>query len=215
MGRIRMKPRLTISMPCYGRPQRTLRAMECIANQTINGWEALIVGDGCPKFQNLWLSGAFKDLIDHSRNNGNEMFVLPNSVNKGGWGYNIINRNIQNANGKYFIFMSNDDIIKPNHFENYLSGIENTDYDFVYYDSYIEPLDKNRNAELKNGSIGHSELIIRTDFLKQMPPHTPNYGHDWELIDNMIKAGAKYTKVHAEPTYIVKGVGDLRADTID
>jgi hypothetical protein len=207
--------RLTVSMPCYGRPQRTIRAIENVADQNINGWEALIVGDGCPKFQDLWLSGAFMDVIEHCKQNGNKIFVLPNSVNKGGWGYDIINRNIQRAVGKYFMFMSNDDIIKPNHFENYLSGIENTDYDFVYYDSYVEAYGDKRNAQLRSGSIGHSELIVRTEFLKQMPPHTPNYGHDWELIENMIKAGAKYTKIHSEPTYIVKGVGDYRIDTID
>jgi hypothetical protein len=37
-----------------------------------------------------------------------------------------------------------------------------------------------------------------------MPPHDPEYGHDWRLIDNMIKAGAKYKKANSkEATYHV------------
>lgn len=209
--------RLTVSMPCYQRPERTKRAINCIANQNINGWEALIEGDGCPFMMVAVASSKnkFGKTISNCLMNGNLLQITNSLQNKGGWGYEIINRNIQRAVGKYFMFMSNDDIIKPNHFENYLSGIENTDYDFVYYDSYVEAFGGNRTAILREGSIGHSELIVRTEFLKQMPPHTPNYGHDWELIQNMIKAGAKYKKIDSEPTYIVKGVGDYRVDTID
>jgi hypothetical protein len=48
-----------------------------------------------------------------------------------------------------------------------------------------------------------------------MPPQLPHYGHDWTLIENMINAGAKHKKVITEPTYIVKGLGELRNDTID
>ena len=53
--------RLTISMPCFGRPQRTIRAIESICNQTINGWEALVVGDGCSVMQDYIFSNYFSD----------------------------------------------------------------------------------------------------------------------------------------------------------
>ena len=48
-----MQPRITISITCYGRPERTKRSIQCILDQDINGWEAFIMGDCCPDFQKL------------------------------------------------------------------------------------------------------------------------------------------------------------------
>ena len=208
--------RLTLSMPCYLRPKRTIRAIESICAQNINGWEALIVGDGCPYMADYIASSTFGDIIKECELKGNILNIKNFPENKGGCGYSIINHNISVAKGKYFLFLSNDDIILPNHFENYLSGIENTDYDFCYFDSFIQPLQKARISKIELGSIGHSELIIRTEFLRTMPPHNSEYGHDWVLIKDMINGGAKHCKLHSNPhTYIVKGLGDLRQDIID
>jgi glycosyltransferase involved in cell wall biosynthesis len=208
--------RVTISMPCYRRPQRTIRAIESICNQNINGWEALVVGDGCPYMMDFILSSYFADMVRTSNLKGNSLKISNHSTNKGGWGYSIINSNISKANGEYFVFMSNDDVILTNHLENYLSGIEGTDLNFAYYDTYIEPTERVRVAELKDGSIGHSELIVKTEFLRQMPPHDSDYGHDWRFIQNMFNATSKHKKIEGKPqTYIVKGVGELRDDIID
>jgi glycosyltransferase involved in cell wall biosynthesis len=208
--------RVSISLPCYGRPKRTIRSIENICNQTINGWEALVVGDGCPIMQDYLDSNYFSDLIYESKKMGNILDISNLTENKGGHGYYITNMNIERAKGKYLTFFANDDEILPNHLESYLSGIENTNYDFVYFDSFIEPYNGNRIAELRFGGIGHSELIIKTEFLKKMPPHTPEYGHDWHLIDSMMKLSeGGYSKSNNKPTYIVKALGDNRTDTID
>ena len=208
--------RLTLSMPCYLRPRRTIRAIESICNQNINGWEALVVGDGCPIMSDFILSNTFDSMVNECRSKGNILSISNNPENKGGCGYSIINQNINAAKGKYFLFLSNDDIILPFHFDNYLSGIENTDYDFVCYNSYIEPTKSVRFTEIKNGCIGHSELIVKTEFLKKMPLHTAEYGHDWLLVNNMVNNGGKYCKLQSNPySYIVKGLGDLRQDIID
>lgn len=133
----------------------------------------------------------------------------------GGYGCHIINQNIERAKGEYFVFYANDDIILPNHFENYLSAIEGTDYDFVYFNSNIMG-EFTRNSSLNFGQIGHSELIVKTEFLKKMPKHTDSYGHDWDLIQNMINAGAKYIKAYDNPpTYIVKSLANNREQNID
>lgn len=213
--------RITVSMPCFGRPKRTMRAVESICSQNINGWEALVVGDGCSDMQDLILSNSFADLQREAQANGNILSISNLAYNRGGYGYHIINENIKYANGKYFVFLSNDDVIMPNHFESMLSGIENTEYDFVYYNTFIsalfehdEKLEKIRESKLEAGLIGHAEIIVKTDFLRTMPLHTDEYGHDWKLIENMMQNG-KYKKVFSEPTYIIKGVGELRRDFID
>jgi glycosyltransferase involved in cell wall biosynthesis len=190
-----MNYKVTISMPCYGRQIRTKRAINSIINQTEKSWEALIVGDNCPVIQELIDSGEYNnDYPIESK------FVLENlPINYGHCGYAITNMNIKRAVGEYFVFMANDDVILSNHLENYLSEIEGTDYDFVYFDSFTR-YDGIRKSKLEINHIGHSELIIRTDFLRKMPEHTKDYGHDWQLIQNMINSGAKFKKATSEQT---------------
>lgn len=195
--------RLTVSVPCYGRPQRTIRAIQSIAKQNINGWEALIIGDGCPVMQGFLDSNYFNDLIFDCEAKGNDLYIANNPINQGGHGYAITNNNIKLAQGKYFTFFANDDVIAENHFENYLSQIENTDLDFAYFDSVVVPINKNRIASLQLGHIGHSELIIRTDFLRQMPIHDQEYCHDWRLIENMARNGKHKKAINCPPTYYV------------
>jgi hypothetical protein len=207
--------RLTVSMPCFGRPQRTIRAIECIANQTANDWEALVVGDGCQVMQDYLSSGYFWDIQVECGKRGNDLMIVNNSVNQGGHGFEITNKNIEIAVGKYFVFFANDDIILPNHFENYLSQIENTDLDFVYFDSFVAPRNAIRNAQLQYGMIGHSELIVKTDFLRQMPTHNEHYGHDWALIQSMMLNGKHKKAVNCPPTYQVMSLSDNREQGID
>jgi glycosyltransferase involved in cell wall biosynthesis len=180
--------RITISMPCYGRPVRTARAIDCIRRQTVQDFEAFVIGDGCP---------VFEPVTDDSR------FISFNTPeNHGGCGYAQTNLAISRATGPFFIFFANDDIISPAHMATYLDQIEGTDYDFVYFD-YLA-YGKLVKTRLRYGKIGHSALIIRTAFLKEMPPHSPKYGHDFDLIRNMTRAGAKYRKAdRIIPTYYV------------
>lgn len=179
-------------MPCFGRPLRTRRAIQAIAAQNTGPWEALIVGDGCPDFRRMLDALWFKELSKKVEQQGNGMYAWNTAVNMGGFGYWQTNWAISHAAGKYFVFMANDDMILPYHFQYYLSQIEGTDLDFVYFDGSIQG--KHTPYKLKYGHIGHNALIIRTAFLREMPPHSKGYGHDWTLIENMLRHGAKYRK---------------------
>jgi glycosyltransferase involved in cell wall biosynthesis len=207
--------RLTLSMPCFGRPERTIRAINCIANQNINGWEALVIGDGCPVMRDYIESEYFAGLIDQCSYNGNNLIIENNPVNQGGHGFAITNNNIKIAKGEYFVFFANDDIILPNHFENYLSQIEGSDLDFVYCNTIVAPINSLRSPSLQYGSIGHSELIVRTEFLRQMPIHDSEYGHDWQLIENMAKVGKHKKALNCPPTYYVMSLSDKREEGIE
>lgn len=188
--------RITVSMPCFGRPERTKRAIDCILDQTLTDYEALVVGDCCPNIQNIIDSGVYQGI--------NQLKLENLDKNYGFWGYHITNMNIQRAKGDYFLFMANDDIIEPNHFEERVKYIEGTDYDFCYYNTKVRPDGGYiRKPKLEISSIGHSELIIRTEFLKKMKPHDKIYGHDWALIQNMLHNCGKYRYVDLEPTYTV------------
>jgi glycosyltransferase involved in cell wall biosynthesis len=207
--------RVTLSMPCFGRPKRTIRAIECVASQTANNWEALITGDGCPIIQDFIDSNYFYDLQQECKEKGNDLIISNQPENKGGNGYAITNLNRELAKGNYFLFFDNDDIILPNHLENYLSEIEGTDYDFVYFNTEVKPTNTLRVSRLEYGNIGHSELIIRTEFLRQMPPHNEHYGHDWTLIQSMMQNGKSKKAEHSPATYWVMSLSDNREQGID
>jgi len=204
-----LQPAITISLRCFGRPARTIRAIKCVLSQTINNWELLLTGDNCPNFETAEFKSFVKASAKFAEANGNKIICNNNQFHTGGCGFEIINQHIKKAKGKYFIFLSNDDTIEPEHLENYLAGINSEDdyWDFVFFDSFVEPYGQVRTAALKDGSIGHSELIVKTSFLQTMPPHDANYGHDWRLIQNMIKGSTRWRKAMKLPiTYIVKSV---------
>jgi glycosyltransferase involved in cell wall biosynthesis len=197
--------KVSIIMPSYLRPECTKRAIDCILAQTETDWEAFVVGDNCPVIQNI---------IDNREYNNESRLKIENlTENHGGYGYFIRNTYKHRASGKYIVYLDNDDVILPEHLENYLSGIENTDYDFVFFNTLIHNV-MVRDAQLENGKIGHSELIIRTSFLKSIEPVSALYGHDWELVKKMIDKGAKYSKaVSSKTTYYIMGFGNNRIDS--
>jgi len=202
-------------MPCYGRPQRTLRSIECIVNQNITGWEAFIMGDACPDFQKLIDNGYLEELKIQEAHRGNIIHYFNAEENGGGCGYQLTNYAIQNATGKYLVFYANDDVILPNHFENYLE-IEKTAHDFMYFNSWIDPIDSRRNAALGPCQIGHSEIILTSKLAKSLPAHDDIYGHDWRFIEKMIVLGRGKKSTKNNLSYRVMSVpGFGTKDRID
>lgn len=207
------KPIVTFCMPCYGRPARTERAINCIINQTITNWEAFIVGDGCPEFEKL--IPKFDQIIKDEAKKGNRLILYNRQPHAGYFGYAVRNEIVQKATGVYFLYLDNDDQISPDHAESRVSAmIASDNADFLYFKTYL-PGNVMRGPELKEGYIGHSELIVRTDFLQKMPPQVAQHGHDWYLIRNMMEAGGRSAYVDKTPTYYVMGVGANREPGID
>jgi glycosyltransferase involved in cell wall biosynthesis len=209
------QPRITIVVPCYGRPLRTRRTIENILAQTINNWEAFIIGDGCSDFQKIIDSGDAKKYQTIAKETGNILHIYNLKKHHGGYGAYIINKALDFAKGKYLIFCGNDDIILLNHFEHYLSEIEGTDFDMVYFNTIINPSNVIRNTELKEGYIGHSEIIVKTDFVRRFK-HDYYYGHDWRFIQRIINYRGKIKKANSEDyTYIVMHVPGLPEEGIN
>ena len=208
--------RLTVSMPCFGRPQRTIRAVECIANQNIDGWEALVTGDGCPVMEDFLSSGEFINIIKDCQRRGNDLVITNHPENRGHHGYALTNEHIQKAKGRWFIFYANDDVILNNHFQNYLTEVESTNLDFAFFSTWINCNQMPRVPQLKFGHIGHSELIIRTSFLKNMPKHDQKYGHDFKLIEDMLRHTKKYKRADSQlQTYWVMSLPNNQEPNID
>jgi len=186
--------RVTVIMPCFGRPGRTRRVLNCLSNQTMLNFEAFIIGDGCPDFQELLDSGDFVEWKAYMEGAGAVIHSFNLDRNYGGHGYYIRNYAIENAKSPYIVFVDNDDIIEPDHLEFYLSEIEGTDYGLVYYNTLVVPAGGIRDAQLRFAGIGHSELIIATKYAQVVPKQTSEYGHDWSFIKNILDLDIKVKK---------------------
>jgi len=193
------------------RPQRTIRAINCVLNQDFANYHAMFLFDGCPYYEGYKKEGLFD--VDNDANINKIEFIQ--TKHYGGWGYYQRNLGINKSEGDYTIFYDNDDVILHNHFSNYYEGIANTDYDMVYFNSFIEPRNQIRNTQLDYGMIGHSEIIVKTKLLQSLPPQNDEYGHDYKMIQDIINTKPKVNKSNSAPTYIVKGLANERELNID
>jgi len=207
--------RASIIMPIWKAPIRTKRAIMSVVNQDTNGWQLLCLGDGCENFAELLHTKWFKELQAKAYLNGNEIVGL-NTMHHGGYGYHQRDLAKTMATGKWCIFVDNDDVVKPNHVSARLEFVESTkdEYDFVYFNTWLEPINWFRDTTILQGKIGNSEVMYRTSFLKQLMPLSDIYGHDFLQIQEAVHKGARYRKIVGEPTYIVKSLPDRKEDTI-
>lgn len=200
-----MSPRICIIVPCYLRPARTRRIINNILAQNINNWEAFVIGDGCPFFYTLFYSREADFYKKLAEEKGNKLHLFNLDKNYGGYGYHILNYGIQNTKAPYFVIGNNDDIIEPNHFEHYLSEIENTDFDIVAYRTFCAfnpPEFCIRKTVFELGGVGNSEIIVKTETAKQFS-YTSEYGHDWEFIKNILSIGKSKLADSHQQTYRV------------
>ena len=207
------RPKVTIVSPCWKRPARTRRLINNILAQNINGWEAFIIGDGCHIFQTLIDSGEADFYMKLAQEKGNILYIANAENHTGNWGQAITDYVIDNATGEYFLFVGNDDRLLPNHFEHYLSEIENTDYDLVAYNSDIMPENRILIPKWEGCQVGHGNIIIKTDTLKKAPKVQASSTHDWSLINELIKMGAKTKLAESQQcTYLVTSVNSQTGD---
>ena len=209
--------RATIVLVVYQAPQRTIRAIESCLAQDTTGIELIVYGDCCPHLNSLIKRGYFDQKILEQQLKGNDIVVLNNEENYGGFGYMQRNRARDISRGAYTFYVDSDDVILPNHVATRLEIAETNQYDLIGFDTWVEPeINWKRDAMFVEGRIGHAEIVIRTEFLKTLPLTDNMYSHDWRLIHNAILAGARHTIKSGRPyTYIVKSLPNCKEKGID
>lgn len=206
--------KLSCICPCYKRPQRTIRAIESVLAQDFSGYQAIFIGDNCPYFEDNLKNRIFDKYSEEAEKKGNQLIFENLSRNFGGYGNVCRKVGIDLASGDYILFLDNDDIIYPRHFSNYYNFIFDNKVDMAYCNTFLNPQSKTREAKLENGMIGHAEIIVKTEILKKMPIQSPEYGHDWELIEKLVKSHI-CLKNESVASYVIMGVGELRETEID
>lgn len=116
-----MKPEVTIVIPVYNSEKYIGRCIESILNQTFQDFELLIINDGSKDNS--------KEIIKEYKSKYPDKITFINQENKGV--STTRNEAIKIANGKYIMFIDNDDYIDNDYIEIYVSKINQTNADIV------------------------------------------------------------------------------------
>lgn len=194
-----MMTKISAVLPSWGRKNLTLRMLQCVASQTLQEYELFFLGDKCPVFEEIIKTEDFQEI----KKTIADRMIFFNFDNHDGTSAQAINYAMKHASGEFFVFLSNDDLIFNNHFETYYQKSTKELNSFTTCIDYGNGQLVKRIPKFEPRSIGHSEICAHKSLIAKMPPHTRNYGHDWEFIQHCLKNMCSTSTHHNEPTYIV------------
>ena len=133
-------PTVSIVMPVYGAEKYLKSSIECILNQTFSDFQLILIDDkspdNCPKICDEY---ALKD---------ERIKVI--HLNENGGASNARNIGIDEAKGKYIIFLDSDDTFDENLLEMCVSSIKENNAQVVLYGLVEEYFDNNGNIVRTN-----------------------------------------------------------------
>jgi len=211
--------RVTIVLPVWAHPQKTIRAIESVLNQDTNGWELLIIGDCCPNLQRLIDTRYFDAIISAQQLKGNSVVVINLPEHSGGFGYKQRNKAREIAKGKYTMYLDNDDFLLPEHVSARMRAVEGENegsLDLVAFETWKNWLGFYRDTIFESGKIGHAEILIKTSLLRELPESDGVYGHDWTLVEQCIARNVNKAIIPGRPySYIIMSDKEHPEEGID
>lgn len=144
---------ISVVIPLYNSERYILNMLGNILKQTYTNFEVLVVNDGSTD-----RSGELVSMLKDSR------IRLINQENAGA--PNARNVGIENAKGKYLIFLDADDEIENNMFARLIEGGENGVFDLVICGYYMELKDKQENVvQMKQYMIPACKCYTKDQYL--------------------------------------------------
>lgn len=118
------KPKVTVLISTYNRPQYLAEAIESVVNQRYQDWELIVLNDGGVDVADVVNKFADPRII-----------YVPDEQNKGA--ARRFNQGLEMARGEYVTYLGDDDIFYPNHVEVLVKALDdNPDIALAYSDLY-------------------------------------------------------------------------------
>ena len=189
------QPIISIIVPCYNGEQFLRETLDCLKEQTIVGWECIIVNDGS-KDNSLAIAREYvsKDARYRVIDKANEGVAIARNVA------------IDNAKGKYILPLDADDLIAPTYAEkaiNYLE--EHPETKLVYCDAEYTgskrgkwKLPEYSYETMLHDSAIHCSCVYRKSDFKKTKGYNPNMKHgleDWDFLLSILKKDSKVHKI--------------------
>lgn len=129
------KPKVTVLISTYNRPQYLAEAVESVVNQRYQNWELIVLNDG---------GVDVRDVVDKFADP--RIIYVPDDVNKGA--ARRFNQGLAMARGEYVTYLGDDDLFYPNHIEVLAKALdEHPEVALAYSDLYAA----SSIADLKTG----------------------------------------------------------------
>lgn len=148
-------PQFSIVIPCFNSYRFMNKCLENFEKQTYKNFELIIVDD-CSK------DNSFENLKKYKENSKMNIKLLRNQENLGPG--RTRNNGLENAGGKYILFVDSDDYLEINCLEILNETIERNKCDCIIFDYYF--VTKNRRiyqrsiSKVKEGLISTSDALI-------------------------------------------------------
>ncbi len=193
-------PLISLVIATYSRGKiLSERTIPCILNQTYQNFEIVIVGDHC-----------IDDTKDRIAQIGDPRIVFYDLPKRGCYpadpknrwfvqGVVPRNKGLELAKGKWLCWISDDDVLLPNHFESLLRFAQKGDYEFV---SAAYEYEKNGKRYIQDASeftprIGGMQTWMYRSYLKLFTWNIHSWRKSWnrpcdyDLQERMFRAGVR------------------------
>ncbi|MEZ7497274.1 glycosyltransferase family 2 protein [Flavobacterium sp. Arc3] len=159
-----MKPLISIIIPTYNRANLICDALDSVLAQTYTNWECIIVDDGSTDNTPVIINAYLK------KNTRFNYCRRPEIKSKGP--SSCRNVGLDNANGKYVIFLDSDDLLVPTCLENRIKfALQNLEFDFwIFKMSAFEETIDNVKFVYENIQEKNESEWCKKEFMKGIQP---------------------------------------------
>jgi hypothetical protein len=191
---------ISLVIACWERLELTKRVVESLTIQTEPKFRLFLIGDCCTIYQKMITEDhEFRKLATRITERGGDV-VLGNSSQHAGHPGEIFDRVARHADTEWLMYAGNDDVLLPNHIENYLYWAERSNADACQFNLLkIFPMSVHYvDGRRENW---HGNLIVRRSIAAQVN-HRSGPAHDESFVENLRKLGTFAYCGEAPITYI-------------
>ena len=188
---------ISVVTSTFQRPDKLLKAIKSVQNQTYPDWEMIVVSDG--------IDSATRAVVEAFRDPKVRYFEIKHFGNHS----RPKNKGIMEAKGDYIAFLDDDNQYRPDHLNVLMKGMEREMVDVVYGDRWIIDEDKQFPSQLgvfsdfdqekifKSNYIDTSDVLVKKEALFDLGGCDERFKRfcDWNLWVRMVKAGKRFKRV--------------------
>ncbi len=204
-----IEPLVSVCLVHYNRPHLLAQAIESLRQQTYSNFEVVLVDDGSPSLE----AKTYLNALTEEFSQKNWRIIRQNNRYLGA----ARNQAAVHANGKYLLFMDDDNLAMPNEIETFVRAAEYSDADILTTPSALFlhesppatpdriwlPLGGAAGSGVFRNVYGDANALWKRAVFNELGGYSEDYGighEDWELFSHAVLSGYRLELV-PEPLF--------------